>query len=154
MPGKIDARLAELGLELPNAPAPAANYVPTVQTGNLVFISGQVPNTGTELLKGKLGADATVEDGQAAAKVCALNLIAQMRAATGGDLDRVKRVVKLLGMVNSTPDFGDHPKVVNGCSDVMVEVFGDKGRHARSAVGVANLPFGVAVEVEAIIEIE
>lgn len=154
MPGKIDARLAELGLELPNAPAPAANYVPTVQTGNLVFISGQVPNTGTELLKGKLGADATVEDGQEAAKVCALNLIAQMRAATGGDLDRVKRVVKLLGMVNSTPDFGDHPKVVNGCSDVMVEVFGDKGRHARSAVGVANLPFGVAVEVEAIIEIE
>lgn len=154
MPGKIDARLAELGLELPNAPAPAANYVPTVQTGNLVFISGQVPNTGTELLKGKLGADATVEDGQEAAKICALNLIAQMRAATGGDLDRVKRVVKLLGMVNSTPDFGDHPKVVNGCSDVMVEVFGDKGRHARSAVGVANLPFGVAVEVEAIIEIE
>ena len=154
MPGKIDARLAELGLELPDAPAPAANYVPTVQTGNLVFISGHVPNTGTELLKGKLGADATVEDGQKAAKVCALNLIAQMRAATGGDLDRVKRVVKLLGMVNSTPDFGDHPKVVNGCSDVMVEVFGDKGRHARSAVGVANLPFGVAVEVEAIIEIE
>ena len=154
MPGKIDARLAELGLELPDAPAPAANYVPTVQTGNLVFISGQVPNTGTELLKGKLGADATVEDGQAAAKVCALNLIAQMKAAAGGDLDKVKRVVKLLGMVNSTPDFGDHPKVVNGCSDLMVEVFGDKGRHARSAVGVANLPFGVAVEIEAIIELE
>lgn len=154
MPGTIDARLAELGLELPNAPAPAANYVPYVQTGNLVFISGQVPNTGDGLLYGKLGADASVEDGQEAAKVCALNLIAQMKAATGGDLDRVKRVVKLLGMVNSTPDFPDHPKVVNGCSDVMVEVFGDKGRHARSAVGVANLPFGVAVEVEAIIEIE
>lgn len=154
MPGIIDARLAELGLELPNAPAPAANYVPTVQTGALVFISGQVPNTGNGLIIGKLGADMSVEEGQNAAKVCALNLIAQMRAAAGGDLDRVKRVVKLLGMVNSTADFPDHPKVVNGCSDVMVEVFGEKGLHARSAVGVANLPFGVAVEVEAIIELE
>ena len=154
MSGTIDARLAELGLELPNAPAPAANYVPSVAAGGLVFISGQVPNTGDGLIIGKLGVDTSVEEGQAAAKVCALNLIAQMRNAAGGDLDRVKRVVKLTGFVNSAPDFPDHPKVINGCSDVMVEVFGDKGRHSRSAVGVANLPFGVAVEVEAIIELD
>ena len=154
MPGTIDARLAELGLELPDAPAPAANYVPFVQSGDLVFISGQVPKNDAGLMTGTLGEDATVEEGVAAAEACALALIAQMKAAAGGDLDRIRRVVKLTGFVNSAPDFGEHPAIVNGASDMMVEVFGDKGRHSRSAVGVANLPFGVAVEVEAIVEID
>lgn len=153
MAGRIEARLKELGIEVGTPSAPAANYVPTVRTGDLVFISGQVSQNAAGLVKGKLGADMSVEAGAAAARLCAIRLIEQMKAATG-DLDRVKRVVKLLGMVNSTADFGDHPKVVNGCSDLLVEVFGDKGRHARSAVGVANLPFGCAVEVEAIVEIE
>ncbi len=153
MPGTIEKRLAELGVEIGTPAAPAANYVPTVRTGNLVFISGQVSQDASGLIKGKLGADMSVEDGAKAARSCAIRLIEQMKMATG-DLDKVKRVVKLLGMVNSTPDFPDHPKVVNGCSDLLVEVFGDKGRHARSAVGVVNLPFGVAVEVEAIIEVE
>lgn len=153
MPGTIDKRLADLGVEIGTPAAPAANYVPTVRTGNLVFISGQVSQDASGLIKGKLGADMSVEDGAKAARSCAIRLIEQMKMATG-DLDKVKRVVKLLGMVNSTPDFPDHPKVVNGCSDLLVEVFGDKGRHARSAVGVVNLPFGVAVEVEAIIEVE
>ena len=154
MPGRIDARLAELGLTLPDAPTPAANYVPFVAAGGLVFISGQVPKTGSGLITGKLGADVDVAHGQGAAKVCALNLIAQMKAAAGGDLDRVKRVVKLTGFVNSAPDFPDHPKVVNGCSDVMVEVFGDQGRHARSAVACPTLPLGVAVEIDGIFEID
>ena len=153
MPGTIDKRLADLGVEIGTPAAPAANYVPTVRTGNLVFISGQVSQDASGLIKGKLGADMSAEDGAKAARTCAIRLIEQMKMATG-DLDKVKRVVKLLGMVNSTPDFPDHPKVVNGCSDLLVEVFGDKGRHARSAVGVVNLPFGVAVEVEAIIEVE
>ncbi|MEO0362213.1 MAG: RidA family protein [Pseudomonadota bacterium] len=153
MSGQIDARLAELGVEIPDAPTPAANYVPHVRSGDLVFISGQIPMTADGMIQGKLGAGFAVEDGQKAAKVCAINLIAQMKAACGGDLDKVARVVKLTGFVNSAPDFPDHPKVVNGASDFIVEVFGDKGRHSRSAVGVANLPFGVAVEVEGIIEI-
>ncbi|MEX2519328.1 MAG: RidA family protein [Paracoccaceae bacterium] len=153
MTGKIDARLAELGIDIPEASAPAANYVPFVRSGDLVFISGQVSGRPGAFITGKLGATMEAEGGAEAARSCAINLIAQMKAATGGDLDRVVRVVKLTGFVNSTPDFPDHPKVVNGCSDLMVEVFGDKGRHARSAVGLANLPFGVAVEVEAIIEI-
>ncbi|MEM7523077.1 MAG: RidA family protein [Pseudomonadota bacterium] len=153
MTNAIDARLAELGIELPNAPAPAANYVPHVRTGDLVFISGQVPATADGLITGKLGGGFSVEDGQAAARVCAINLIAQMKSACGGDLSKVARIVKLTGFVNSTQDFPDHPKVVNGASDLMVEVFGDAGRHSRSAVGVANLPFGVAVEVEGIFEI-
>ena len=153
MPGQIDARLAELGLTLPDAPAPAANYVPWVASGGLVFISGQVSKGDDGLLTGKLGAGVDVDHGREAAKACALNLIAQMKAAAGGDLDRVARVVKLLGFVNSAPDFADHPAVVNGASDLLVEVFGDKGRHARSAVGAANLPFNVSVEVEALIEL-
>jgi enamine deaminase RidA (YjgF/YER057c/UK114 family) len=152
MPGLIDARLAELGVTLPDAPAPAANYVPTVRTGNLVFVSGQISNGPDGFIKGVLGADMTVEQGAAAAKVCGMNMLAQLRAALGGDLDRVVRVVKLLGFVNSAPGFGDQPKVVNGCSDFIVDVFGEKGRHARSAVG-ATLPFGVAVEVEGIFEV-
>lgn len=150
---KIEARLAELGIDLPAAPAPAANYVPFVQSGNLIFVSGQISNAGGELIKGKLGAEMSVEEGAAAARTCGLALISQARAAAG-DLDRIKRVVKLTGFVNSTADFTDQPKVVNGCSDLMVEVFGDAGRHARSAVSAASLPLGVAVEIEAIFEVE
>jgi len=150
---KIDARLSELGIELPAAPAPAANYVPFVRTGNQLFVSGQVAAGPDGLITGKLGADMSVEDGAAAARRCGLSLIAQAKAALG-DLDKIKRVVKLVGFVNSTPEFGDQPKVVNGCSDLMVDVFGDAGRHARSAVSAASLPFGVAVEIEAIFEVE
>ncbi|SOH92819.1 Enamine deaminase RidA, house cleaning of reactive enamine intermediates, YjgF/YER057c/UK114 family [Monaibacterium marinum] len=148
----IDARLAELNITLPDAAAPAANYVPTVRTGNLLYVSGQVPIQDGKLVVGQLGAGYSVEDGAAAARLCGLSLIAQVRKAVG-DLDKV-RVVKLNGFVNATGDFGDHPAVVNGASDLMVEVFGDKGRHARSAVGSSSLPFGVAVEVEGIFEIE
>lgn len=153
MSGRIETRLAELGITLPQATAPVANYVPFVQTGNLVHISGQVSNGADGFIRGKLGADMEVAAGAAAARACALSLIAQMKAACGGDLDRVKRVVKLVGFVNSTPDFTDQPRVVNGASDLMVEVFGDAGRHARSAVSAAALPLGVAVEVEALFEI-
>ncbi|RWR28649.1 RidA family protein [Sinirhodobacter populi] len=150
---KIDARLLELGIELPAAPAPAANYVPYVLSGNQLFVSGQVSAGPDGLILGKLGDGLTVEDGAAAARRCGLSLIAQAKAALG-DLDRVARVVKLVGFVNSTAGFGDQPKVVNGCSDLMVEVFGDAGRHARSAVSAASLPFGVAVEIEAIFEVK
>lgn len=150
---KIDARLQELGIELPAAPAPAANYVPFVLSGNQLFVSGQVSAGPDGLILGKLGDGLTVEDGAAAARRCGLSLIAQAKAALG-DLDRVVRVVKLVGFVNSTAGFGDQPKVVNGCSDLMVEVFGDAGRHARSAVSAASLPFGVAVEIEAIFEVK
>jgi enamine deaminase RidA (YjgF/YER057c/UK114 family) len=125
-----------------------------VQAGNLVFISGQVPiKDGKFQYQGKLGDGMSLEDAQAAARLCAINIVAQAKAACGGDLDRVKRVVKLTGFVNSTGDFTDQPKVVNGASDLMVEVFGDKGKHARAAVSAASLPAGVAVEVEAVVEI-
>ncbi|MEZ5685490.1 MAG: RidA family protein [Paracoccaceae bacterium] len=153
MTGKIDARLAELGITLPDAPAPAANYVPFVRTGSQLFVSGQISNGPEGLIRGKLGASMDVGEGALAARFCGLALIAQARAALG-DLDRVKRVVKLVGFVNSTPEFIDQPKVVNGCSDLMVEVFGEAGRHARSAVSAVSLPLGVAVEIEAIFEIE
>ena len=154
MSGTIESRLAELGITLPVAETPVANYAPFMQTGNQLFISGQVPMGPDGLqFKGKLGADLSLEDGQAAARLCAMNLLAQARAALGGDLERVVRLVKIVGFVNSTPDFTDQPKVVNGASDFLVEALGDKGRHARSAVGVAGLPFGVAVEVEAIFEV-
>ena len=153
MPGKIDARLADLGLTLPDAPMPAANYVPWVQSGALVFVSGQISQGPDGLIKGKVGADMDVAAGAAAARCCALSLVAQLRAACGGDLDRVVRVVKLTGFVNSTPDFTDQPKVVNGCSDLLVEVFGEAGRHARSAVSAGALPLGVAVEIEGIFEV-
>ena len=152
MTDAIDARLAELGLTLPDAPAPAANYVPYVQTGNQVYVSGQLPNGPDGLIKGKLGDDLDADAGAEAAKHCAVALLAQARKAAGGDLGRV-RVLKLVGFVNSTADFGDQPKVVNGASDLMVAVLGDKGRHARSAVSAAALPFGVAVEIEGIFEI-
>ena len=153
MTGKIDARLAELGITLPDAPAPAANYVPQVRTGDLVFISGQISQGPDGLIKGRLGADMDAAQGAAAARRCGLSILAQLRAALGGDLDRVVRAVKLTGFVNSTADFTDQPKVINGCSDLMVEVFGDAGRHARSAVGVYKLPLNFAVEVDAVVEV-
>ena len=154
MAGKIDARLAELGIELPEAPAPAANYVPWVRSGNLLFVAGQVSGNNQGVHKGRLGDDLGLEEGVAAARACALNLIAQAKAGCGGDLDRVARVVKLGGFVASTPDFVQHPQVVNGASDLIVEVFGDKGRHARFAVGAPALPMGFAVEVDAVFEID
>lgn len=154
MPGKIDARLKQLGIELPTAPMPAANYVPFVVTGSMLFVAGQITAVNGEIkYKGKLGKDLAVEDGYQAARICGLNLIAQAKAACGGDLDRIKRVVKLGGFVNATPEFTDHPKVVNGASDLMAEVFGDAGKHARFAVGASSLPLGIAVEVDAIFEI-
>lgn len=152
MPGTIDARLAELGLALPEPSTPAANYVPFVRTGNLVFISGQISQGPEGRITGLLGADMDIEAGAAAARTCAINLLAHLKTACEGDLDRVVRVVKLLGFVNSAPGFQGQPMVVNGASDLLVEVFGDKGRHARSAVG-ATLPLGAAVEVEGIFEI-
>ncbi len=153
MSAAIDAKLKDLGLTLPDAPAPAANYVPWVRTGNIVFVSGQISQGPGGPIRGKLGADLTVEDGAAAARACALALLAQVKAACGGDLGRLVRVVKLTGFVNSTPDFGDQPKVVNGASDVLVAVLGEAGRHSRSAVSAASLPFGVAVEIEGIFEV-
>jgi enamine deaminase RidA (YjgF/YER057c/UK114 family) len=150
MPSRIDARLAELGIVLPEIAAPIANYVPFVIAGGLVHVSGQVSRGPDGPIRGQLGAGVDAEAGAAAARTCALALIAQLWAACGGDLDRVAQVVKLGVFVNSAPGFTDQPKVANGASDLMVEVFGDKGRHARSAVGVAALPLGVAVEVEGV----
>ncbi len=153
--GKIDKRLAELGITLPEAAKPVANYVPWVRTGNLVFISGQGPIEGGKVqYPGCLGQSVSLEDGAKSARLCAINVIAQMKDALGGDLDRVKRVVKLVGFVNATASFTDHPKVINGASDLMVEVFGEKGRHARSAVASPSLPMGISTEVEAIVEVE
>ncbi len=153
MPGRIDARLAELGLTLPAAPAPAANYVPFVVAGTTLWVSGQISQDANGLIRGRLGADLDAAAGAAAARTCALAILAQARAACGGDLDRVVRVLKLTGFVNSTPDFTDQPEVVNGASDLMVAVLGEAGRHARSAVSAVSLPRGVAVEVEAVFEI-
>ena len=154
MAGTIDARLAELGIAVPAAPAPAANYVPWVVTGNLVFVAGQVPFENGEMrFVGKVGADYSVAEGQACARLVGLNILAQLKAACGGDLDRVVRCVKLGGFVNCPRDFTDQPAVVNGASDIMVEVFGEGGRHARFAVGAPSLPLGAAVEIDAIFEI-
>ena len=153
--GLIDKRLAELGIVLPVPAQPVATYVPWVRTGNLVYISGQgAMKDGKLQYTGRVGDTVPIEDAIASARLTAINVIAHLRDACGGDLDRVKRIVKLLGFVNCTPAFGDHPKVINGASDLMVEVFGEKGRHARSAVGAPSLPFGLSVEVEAIVEIE
>jgi enamine deaminase RidA (YjgF/YER057c/UK114 family) len=149
----IEARLAELGVTLPDAPAPAANYVPFVIVGNLVHISGQISQTPAGLTKGKLGADLDIAAGAEAAKSCAISLLAQLKKACGGDLTRVVRAVKLVGFVNSTADFIDQPRVINGASDFLVAALGDAGRHARSAVSAASLPLGVAVEIEGIFEI-
>jgi enamine deaminase RidA (YjgF/YER057c/UK114 family) len=153
MSGRIEAKLAELGVTLPSAPAPAANYVPYVRAGDMVYVSGQISTGPDGLIRGRLGDGMSIEDGAAAARVCAINLLAQLKAACEGDLDRLVRVVKLGGFVNSHPDFTDHPKVINGASDFMVEVLGDAGKHARAAVGVAALPLGVAVEIEAVFQI-
>lgn len=153
MSGNFDARLAEIGIELPNPAAPAANYVPFVQVGDMVYVSGQISMDANGLVKGKLGDGYSLDDAYAAARLCGINLISQVRAACDGDLDRLVRVIKLNGFVNATQDFTDHPKVVNGASDLMVEVFGDQGRHARAAVGSSSLPLGVAVEVEGIFQI-
>ncbi len=151
---RIEARLAELGLSIPIAPTPAANYIPWVRTGNLVYIAGQVPMKNGEFLwVGKVGRDWTLEQGKEAAREVALNVLSQLKTALDGDLDRVVRAVKLNGFVNSTPDFILQPAVINGASELMIEVFGDAGRHARSAVGVAQLPFGVAVEIDGVLEV-
>lgn len=150
----ISTRLAELGLTLPAAPAPAANYVPYVRAGGLLHVSGQIAADADGLIKGKLGADMDIDAGALAARTCALALLAQVNAALDGDLGRLKRVVKLGAFVNSTPDFTDQPRVVNGASDLLADLLGDAGRHARSAVGVAALPFGVAVEIDGIFEVE
>jgi enamine deaminase RidA (YjgF/YER057c/UK114 family) len=153
--GLINNRLVELGIVLPKPAQPVATYVPWVRTGNLVYISGQgAVRDGKIEYTGKVGETLSVEDAIASARLTAINVIAHLRDACGGDLDRVKRIVKLLGFVNCTPTFGEQPKVINGASDLMVEVFGEKGRHARSAVGAPSLPFNLSVEVEAIAEIE
>ena len=154
MTNAIETRLSELDITLPDAPAPAANYVPFVQVGQTLYVSGQISADENGLVTGKLGAELDVEAGAAAARRCALSLLAQVKAACGGDLGKLKRVVKLTGFVNSTPDFTDQPKVVNGASDLLAEVCGDAGRHARSAVSAGSLPMGVAVEIEGIFEID
>jgi enamine deaminase RidA (YjgF/YER057c/UK114 family) len=154
MAGSIEKKLQELGINLPKPPAPIANYVPFVRTGNLLTVSGQLclDGGGQLLAKGQLGGTVSIEDGQKAARACAINLLAQVKVALG-DLDKVVRVIRLGGFINSAPGFGDGPKVMNGASDLMVEVLGDKGKHARSTVGVAALPGNAAIEVEATFEV-
>lgn len=154
MTSTVEEKLAALGITLPDAPAPAANYVPYVVSGNMVYVSGQISMDSSGLIKGTLGEDFSTEQGAEAAKVCAINLLAQVKAACDGDLERLVRVVKLGGFVNSSADFTDQPKVINGCSDFMVDVLGDKGRHARSAVSCPSLPLGVAVEIDGVFEIK
>ena len=149
----IAARLTELGIDLPQPAAAVANYVGYVRTGNLLHISGQLSNDASGGIKGTVGVDVTPEQANAGARLCGINLLAQMSAALDGDLDRVVRVVKLGGFVQAGPGFTAGPAVINGCSDLMVEVFGDAGRHARAAVGVYQLPLGFAVEVDAVVEV-
>jgi enamine deaminase RidA (YjgF/YER057c/UK114 family) len=151
MAGRIANRLKELGIALPKPPAPVASYVPAVRSGRLLFLSGQLSMAEGKLITGKVGHDLSIEEGGHAARAAALNLIAQAEAALG-DLDRIARCVKLTGFVNCAPEFTDHPKVMNGASNLMAEVFGEAGRHARAAVGAASLPLGAAVEVEAVFE--
>jgi enamine deaminase RidA (YjgF/YER057c/UK114 family) len=148
-----ETRLAELGLTLPEPMRPVANYVPFVRTGNLIHISGQVSTDASGGIKGVVGEDVDLETARRAARICGINLIAQMKAALDGDLSKVRRIVKLGGFVQAGPGFFEIPQVVNGCSDLMVEVFGDAGRHARSAVGVYRLPMNFAVEVDAVVEV-
>lgn len=155
MAGTIDARLNDLGIDIPTPPTPAANYIPFVKSGNLVFVSGQIPLVDGKIEGvGTVGRDMTVEQAKGIARICAINLIAQAKAAADGDLDRVRQVVKLGGFVNCVDDFTEQPEVINGASDLMVEVFGDKGRHSRFAVGSNSLPRGVSVEVEGVFELE
>lgn len=152
--GSVEARLAALQVELPQASTPGANYVPFVRSGALVFLTGQLSQwNGERRFVGKLGREFGVAEGQQAARLCALNLIAHLRVATDGDLDRVVRTLRLAGYVNSTPDFTAQSQVMNGASDLFVEVFGEAGRHARMAVGVSALPYDVAVEVEGVFEV-
>ncbi len=154
---EIEKKLQELGLSLPPSATPVANYIPAVQVGNLLFVSGHGPAVAKEgkltYITGKLGRDLTAEQGYDAAKQVMLNILQSMKT-TLGDLDKVKRIVKLLGFVNCIPDFPDQPKVINGASDLLVELYGERGRHARSAVGMNQLPFGIAVEIEMIVEVE
>ena len=153
--GKVDARLKELGIEIPTPAVPVANYVGFVKTGNLVFTAGQVPlKDGKFHYQGIVGADVTVDDAIEAAKICAINIIAQIKTACDGDLDRVNCIVKLVGFVNGVPGFADQPKVINGASDLMVAVFGEAGKHARSAVGAGSLPLNLSVEIEAVVEVQ
>ena len=151
---QIEAKLKEMGIELPAAVTPVANYVPAVRTGNLVFLSGHGPyKEDGSLIAGKIGSDLTTEQGYQAARRVAIGLLGSLKAVIG-DLDKVERVVKLLGLVNCTPEFADQPKVINGASDFLVDVFGDRGKHARSAVGTNALPLNIAVEIEMIVEVE
>jgi len=154
MAGRIEARLAELGIVVPTPPTAVANYVPFVVSGKLVFVAGQVPFVdGRIAFTGKCGAGASLEHAVASARTCFLNILAQLKAATGGDLDRIARLVQLRGFVACTPDFLDHPKVINGASDLAVQIFGEAGRHARAAVGVGSLPGDSTTEIEAIAEL-
>lgn len=153
--GLIDKRLKDLGIELLSPRKPVANYEAYVNVGNLVYISGQIPMLSNDIKYiGKLGVNFTIEEGAEAAKLCGINILSQLKAACDGDLDRVERCIQLMGFVNSTDDFEDHPKVINGCSDLMIEVFKDKGKHSRAAVGASSLPLGVAVEVSAVFTIK
>ncbi len=150
----FDANLAKLGAEVPEASTPGANYIPFIATGNLLYLAGQIPRYGERIDHvGKLGATISIEEGYRAARSCALNLVVQVRAACGGSLSRVSRIVKVTGFVNCTPDFTAIPQVINGASDLFVEIFGEAGRHTRSAVGMVSLPRGVSVEVEAVVEL-
>ena len=151
---QIEAKLEQMGIKIPAAVTPVANYVPAVRTGNLIFLSGHGPfNEDGSLITGKVGADLTVEQGYEAARRIAIGLLGSLKPEIG-DLDKVKRIVKLLGLVNCTAEFADQPKVINGASDFLVEVLGDKGKHARSAVGTNALPLNIAVEIEMIVEVE
>ena len=154
MPETFSDRLAALGVDLPDAPAPAANYVPFVLDGKTLYVSGQISNGPDGLITGKIGEDMDVAAGAAAARQCAINLLSQVKAACGGDINGLDRVLKLTGFVNSSPDFTDQPKVINGASDFLVEALGDAGRHARSAVSAGALPLGVAVEIEGIFRLK
>ncbi len=154
---KVEQKLAEMGLSLPPTPTPVANYVPAVQVGNLLFVSGHGPGVlkdeKIEYIRGKLGRDLAVEQGYDAAKQVMLNILQSIKGVIG-DLDKVRRIVKVLGFVNCTEDFPDQPKVINGASDLLVALYGERGRHARSAVGMQQLPFGIAVEIEMVVEVE
>ena len=150
-----EEKIAQLGIDISKPAKPVANYVPAVRAGNLVFVSGQGPTRpgGAGMVTGKVGSEVSLEEGYEAARLCGIRLLAALKAEVG-DLSKVKRIVKLLGLVNAAPDFTDHPKVINGCSDLLVEVFGDRGKHARSAVGMGSLPNRISVEIEMIAEVE
>ena len=153
MTGKFEAKLDEMGVKLPNPPLPAANYVPYVQVGDLIYVSGQVSQDSNGFITGKLGDTMTTEAGAAAAQTCAISLLAQVKSACNGDLDRLVRTVKLMGFVNSTTDYTEQPKVISGASDFLGRALGEAGKHARSAVSAPSLPMGVAVEIEGIFQI-